>query len=145
MKYFLIPLLLSLVPVLSFAQTSENNDKLRDGLKRFPQADTNKDGILTMDEARAFLAKMKPAGRNGADSPNAIKPDMINIAYGPHERNVLDFWKAKADKPTALVVFIHGGGFRAGSKENYWPDAKLAEMLKSGVSCASVNYRYLDT
>ncbi|MDB6073680.1 MAG: esterase, partial [Verrucomicrobiaceae bacterium] len=93
----------------------------------------------------AFLAKMKRANRNGADSPNAIKPDMINVGYGPHERNVLDFWKAKADKPTALVVFIHGGGFRAGSKENYWPDAKLAEILKSGISCASINYRYLDT
>jgi len=30
------------------AQTSENNAELREGLARFPEADTDKDGILTM-------------------------------------------------------------------------------------------------
>jgi acetyl esterase/lipase len=43
-----------------------------------------------------------------------------------------------------VVVFIHGGGFRAGSKESYRADGKLSEMLKSGVSCAAINYRYLE-
>ena len=43
-------------------------------------------------------------------------PDIANEHYGPHERNVLDLWKAKSDKPTPLVVFIHGGGFRAGMR-----------------------------
>lgn len=125
-------------------QTSENNDKLRDGLKRFPEADTNKDGILTLEEARAYLAKMKPAVKK-ADSPNGIKPSMADIPYGPHARNVLDFWVSKSAKPAPLVVFIHGGGFRAGSKENYRADPKLAEMLKSGMACAAINYRYLDS
>lgn len=125
------------------AQTSENNERLKAGLLQYPQADTNKDGVLTMEEARAFLAaRKKPA--KGTNSAKAIKPDMENVAYGPHERNVLDFWKAKTDKPTPLVVFIHGGGFRNGSKENYHADGKLAEMLKSGVSCASINYRFLE-
>ena len=45
------------------------------------------------------------------------KPDLADFKYGPHERNVLDLWKAKSDQPTPLVVFIHGGGFRGGSKE----------------------------
>ena len=41
------------------------------------------------------------------------RPDLVKVHYGDHERQVLDFWKAKSDKPTPLVVFIHGGGFRA--------------------------------
>ena len=128
---------------LTRAQTSADNEKLKMGLQMYPQADTNKDGILTMDEARAFMATLKKPGK-GASSANAIKPDMENIAYGPHERNVLDFWKAKSDKPTPVVIFIHGGGFHTGSKENYRADSTLAEMLKSGVSCAAINYRFLD-
>lgn len=128
----------------AFAQTSENNAKLRDGLKRFPAADTNKDGILTMDEAKIFLAQMseKSKGKKTV-RPDALKPDFAEVAYGPHERNVLDFWKAKSDKPTPVVVFIHGGGFRAGSKENYHGDKKLEDLVKSGVSCAAINYRFL--
>ena len=49
------------------------------------------------------------------------KPDVENAKYGPHERNVLDLWKAKSDTPTPLVVFIHGGGFRGGDKANLAP------------------------
>jgi len=29
---------------------------------------------------------------------------------------VLDFWKARSDEPTPLVIYIHGGGFTTGSK-----------------------------
>ncbi len=128
------------------APTSENNERLREGLKQFPEADTDKDGILTIQEAQAFLAKMKSRpGKTpkSAAKPKGTPPDFANVAYGPHERNVLDFWKAKADKPGPVVVFIHGGGFRAGSKENWQGDPKLEELLKAGVSCAAVNYRYL--
>jgi acetyl esterase len=71
-------------------------------------------------------------------------PSTPNVAYGPHERNVLDFWQAKSDTPTPLVVFIHGGGFRNGSKENYANSPLLQEALDHGVSCASISYRYLD-
>ena len=127
--------------------TSENNEQLREGLKRFPEADANKDGILTLTEARAFLAKHKPEADKAKPKPKpgGLKPDMANVPYGPHERNVLDFWKAKSDKPAPLVVFIHGGGFRGGSKESYHSDRLLASMLKSGVNCAAINYRFLDT
>jgi hypothetical protein len=60
-------------------QTSENSQRLADGLKRYPAADTNKDGILTMDEARAYLRKRRQQGNKGprmdvhAPSPDEIK------------------------------------------------------------------------
>jgi acetyl esterase/lipase len=72
------------------------------------------------------------------------KPDVQNAEYGPHERNVLDLWKAKTEQPAPLVVFIHGGGFRAGSKEQLNADL-LDRCLKAGISVAAINYRLTTT
>ena len=42
-------------------------------------------------------------------------PDMTNVVYGSDKKfNVFDLWQAKSDKPTPLVIFIHGGGFGGG-------------------------------
>jgi acetyl esterase len=72
----------------------------------------------------------------------AVKPapHLANVKYGPHERNVLDLWQAKADRPTPLVVYIHGGGFRQGSKEGLSP-ALLGGLLAQGISVMAINYR----
>ena len=67
-------------------------------------------------------------------------PDLANVAYGSHARNVMDHWKAKAEQPAPLLVFIHGGGFRGGSKEAL-PPALLRGCLESGISVAAINYR----
>jgi hypothetical protein len=42
--------------------SSENDERLKAALKQFPDADANHDGVLTMQEARAYLRGM----RNGA-------------------------------------------------------------------------------
>ncbi len=76
-------------------------------------------------------------GRKGGSLP---APDVAEAKYGPHERNVLSVWQAKSDAPTPLVVFIHGGGFRAGSKEQLAPTL-LSALLEAGISVASINYR----
>jgi acetyl esterase/lipase len=65
---------------------------------------------------------------------------VANFAYGPHQRNVLDLWKAKSDQPTPVVVFIHGGGFRGGDKSAV-SGALVAACLENGISVAAVNYR----
>ena len=78
-----------------------------------------------------------------ADGPRPYThaPDLSNIAYGPHERNVLDLWKAKSAGPTPLVVHIHGGGFTHGDKSTI--SAALLELcLRKGISVATINYRY---
>jgi acetyl esterase/lipase len=77
--------------------------------------------------------------------PERPPPDAANIRYGPHERNVFDIWKAKpkgadAGKPTPLVVFFHGGGFRQGDKISV-PVRMLKDCLDRGISVASANYR----
>jgi acetyl esterase/lipase len=75
--------------------------------------------------------------------PEKPKPDVANEKYGTHERHVLDLWKAKSDTPTPLVIFIHGGGFRQGSKEGV-AAGLIKGCLDAGISVASINYRLSD-
>ena len=61
-----------------------------------------------------------------------------------HERNVLDFWSAKSDKPTPLVVWFHGGGFTQGDKKQIVDrENVVGGLLAKGVSVASCNYPFL--
>jgi pimeloyl-ACP methyl ester carboxylesterase len=73
--------------------------------------------------------------------PTLPQPEVANASYGPHERNVLDLWKAKSNRPTPLVTFIHGGGFSKGDKSGLSP-ILLHEALRRGISVAAINYRY---
>jgi acetyl esterase/lipase len=84
------------------------------------------------------MSHAQRADRRGGARP---KPDIANEHYGPHERNVLDLWKAKSESPTPLVVYIHGGGFRAGSKESL-SAGLLAGLLAKGISVMAINYRF---
>src|SRR3954447_12184700 len=64
---------------------------------------------------------------------------LIGVAYGPHPRQVLDFYQAKSDRPTPLVFHIHGGGWQGGAKRGFAPRPFVAR----GISAASINYRYV--
>ena len=77
------------------------------------------------------------------EKQDKAKPDLVNEKYGTNERNVLDLWKAKSDKPTPLVIFIHGGGFRMGSKDQI-PAPLIQGCLEAGISIASISYRLTD-
>ncbi len=87
------------------------------------------------------LVTLLLAAQARADSP---PPTYENIAYGPHERNVLDLWLAKSEQPTPLVIFMHGGGFRRGDKEGVLGRPVIQQCLDAGVSFASINYRFLE-
>ncbi len=62
----------------------------------------------------------------------------LNVSYGPHSRNVLDFYPAKSDTPTPVVLYIHGGGWSGGDKKTN-PKA----FLNRGISVIAINYRYV--
>jgi hypothetical protein len=57
------------------------------------------------------------AGKKEQYAGSIPKPTLSEVAYGPHGRHVLDFWKAKSDKPTPLTFVIHGGGGKMGAKK----------------------------
>ena len=118
----------------------------RQALKRYPKADKDGDGVLSDAEKQALLrmaanrAKRTPA----SPTPDRTKtpPSFADVKYGEHERHVFDIWLADTAEPAPLAVYIHGGGFKAGSKEKLKPDA-LSQLVKAGISVAAINYRYL--
>src|SRR5262245_10120887 len=68
-----------------------------------------------------------------------LPPTAADVPYGPHSRNVLDFWKADSDGPRPLVVNIQGGGWVGCDKK--LDAAKVQPYLDKGISVASINYR----
>jgi acetyl esterase/lipase len=70
------------------------------------------------------------------------KPTFCEVRYGPHERNVLDFWKADSDQPTPLAFVIHGGAWKSGTKERVSSAVDVSALLKAGISVVAINYRY---
>jgi acetyl esterase/lipase len=69
-----------------------------------------------------------------------LAPTHGDIAYGAHERQVLDVWVAPAAAPTPVVFHVHGGGFVRGDKR---PVKDLQRYLAAGISVVSVNYRFV--
>jgi acetyl esterase/lipase len=72
---------------------------------------------------------------------NVPAPTSSEVRYGPHARNVLDFWQAKSDEPTPLVLVIHGGGWNSGSKERVNRSVDVQALLDAGIAVAAINYR----
>jgi hypothetical protein len=107
-----------------------------------PQSDTNKDGVLTLTEARAFLnaQRAKQAKRNRV----RVKPTHADIKYGDHARHAIDLYLVKSDKPTPLVIYIHGGGFVGGDKHGV-SGGLIQSMHKAGISVAAIHYRFVRT
>ena len=73
--------------------------------------------------------------------PSLPRPTHADMKYGPHERNVLDAWLVKSDKPAPLLFFVHGGGWLNDDKK-LLPSDTLQRMLDHGISVVSINYRY---
>lgn len=76
-----------------------------------------------------------------ADSYTVFK----NISYGPDKKNNLDLWIADAESKTPFVVYIHGGGFGAGSKNAAYTKnnfKRVKRLLDNNISFATIDYRF---
>src|SRR5437660_3742977 len=83
-----------------------------------------------------------PQQKKQGKKPAQPAPTAANVAYGSHERQVLDFWQARSDQPTPLVLYIHGGGWQNGDKSGL-SGAAIRQYLDAGISVAAINYRYV--
>jgi len=72
--------------------------------------------------------------------PLPIEPDE-NVSYGSHRMQRIYFWRAKSDKPTPLLFYIHGGGWANGDRSSV--NGLLKSCLEAGISVVSVEYRYI--
>jgi acetyl esterase/lipase len=76
------------------------------------------------------------------EPPKGPKPTVADYVYGKDsERQKYDFWQAKSDKPTPVLLMIHGGGWQNGDKSSY--NDKVQAYLDEGVSVAALNYRFI--
>lgn len=63
----------------------------------------------------------------------------LEYVAGGHERNKLDLYlPEKANAPLPLIVWIHGGAWRKGSKNG----CPALPFLEKGYAVASINYRF---
>ena len=83
------------------------------------------------------------AKKAAAENPPVVKPTLAEVRYGPHERHVLDFWRAGSATPTPLVFVIHGGGWQGGEKERVNKFVNVAGLLAQGISVVAINYRLI--
>jgi len=157
-QHLLLPCLAAAVLVMicacqtHAAVTSRNNRQLKAALKKHPQADANKDGVLTMGEARAYMAKVMRGGQGDDGSGKKVETvkkveadgttAITNAKYGLHHRQVMDLWLPKSDKPTAIVMYIHGGGFVGGDKSHGNRQPMRRKCLDAKVAFATMNYRF---
>ena len=82
------------------------------------------------------------ADRILAANPLLPNPTHFNVSYGPHPKQLIHFWQAESDKPTPMLLFIHGGGWMAGGRMSGL-SGMLPDILNSGISVASVEYRFI--
>jgi len=143
----LLSLLITSLPAHA-EPTSENEDRIKAYFKRFPNADSNKNGVLTFTELKNHYAKSRKEKKPAKEDNRKLHPD---IRYSnEHKRNVLDFYPAKVTEknaPSPLFVWFHGGGFRQGDKSSIGRGG--GKMLKAyqeaGYAVTSCNYPFLDT
>ncbi len=67
----------------------------------------------------------------------------LDVRYGSHARNLLDFYPAQVSHPAPVVVFIHGGGYASGDKSQVRRNPIIGQMHAAGIHVAGINYRFV--
>lgn len=97
------------------------------------------------------LSMSPERSRNGrrATTADDLPPAFhSNVSYGPYPENTLDIWiptsSAQATRSSSgwpVVMYIHGGGWRAGNKHTLLSRDVMQPFLDAGIAFASIDYR----
>lgn len=68
-------------------------------------------------------------------------PGAQTLSYGPDPLQVMDFWASAVAKAAPLVLYVHGGGWKRGSKDTAMGNALPGHLRDQGYAFASINYR----
>lgn len=94
--------------------------------------------------AGLFLAGPPALAQQQIASPApAASSPRRDLAYGALPEQTLDYHPPAAGTraPPPLVVFVHGGGWERGSKDNATGAAKIRHFTGEGYAFATINYR----
>src|SRR5207249_5090323 len=95
--------------------------------------------LLALIGSTILVAQDEKAKPKAKQPPARPTPTVADYAYAnDHERQKFDFWQAKSDKPTPVVLLIHGGGWVNGDKSSYGTNM-IDPFLKEGISVAAIN------
>ena len=107
----------------------------------FPLADQNGDQFVSPEEFRQFAAKVPT---NGATSDIEQLKDIDYVGKGNPKQNLdILVHKDRATKKRPLVVFVHGGGWEQGGKEEGAGIIRAIAGTGDYVA-ATINYRFSD-
>ncbi|MFM5886524.1 MAG: alpha/beta hydrolase [Novosphingobium sp.] len=97
------------------------------------------------DSLRERLAERmaeRMAAKRGQRGDVPPAPTKQTLAYGRDPLQRLDFYPAQnVQGPAPLVIFVHGGGWKRGSKDTADGGWKAPHYTAAGYAYASINYR----
>lgn len=74
----------------------------------------------------------------------AVEPTHKDVRYSPdYERSTMDLWLPACSKPAPLIIFFHGGAFKAGNKSQIPFKHDLLRLSEKNIAIASVGYPLL--
>lgn len=94
--------------------------------------------------AGLFLAGPPVLARQQMEPPAPSAPaSKRDLAYGALPAQTLDYFPptVRTGAPPPLIVFVHGGGWQHGSKDNATGSAKIQHFTGKGYAFATINYR----
>ena len=92
------------------------------------------------DRLRERIAKRLEQRAEGA-AKRERAPGAQTFSYGPDPLQVMDFWAPAGAKNAPLVLYVHGGGWKRGSKDTAMGNALPGHLRDQGYAFASINYR----
>jgi len=93
------------------------------------------------DRLRERIAALRQA-RAQPSGPAIPAPAPLTLAYGADPLQQLDLWRpANAATKAPLVLFVHGGGWKRGSKDNAGSRWAPTHFPAQGYAYAAIDYR----
>lgn len=91
---------------------------------------------------RERIAQRLEQRKASTDREGAVLQATRTIAYGSGPLQQLDLWlPANRTARAPLIIFVHGGGWKRGSKESAASRSAPAHFTEEGYAYASINYR----
>lgn len=89
-----------------------------------------------------FLWSCSSDDDNQSQYDNSVALELANVAYGTHERQVMDLYlPADRDENTKVIILVHGGAWVSGSKEDFTAAVPVIRAQFPNHAIVNINYR----